>query len=170
MSSMTRYLLAIAICVLCGCTVNPLERLSEDLTMRSPQTRAKAAQALAQSDSKDAVLLLARQLGAETDEAVLHAIALALVSIGRRHHGEGTSFAKEQRTILYVSDELAKTNLDEINRDKAAWVLGEIGDRDALPYLIAAGTDAAEIALTKLGYYSDGTPFETNEGVGTTKD
>jgi hypothetical protein len=98
---------------------------------------------------------------------------VALVKKGR----ERTTKQKPDPLLDAISKVMGNLHTSEANRARAAWVLGEIGDRMAIPALkgalaakTAAATDAllvrqaAQESLEKLGYDTAGRAYEIPKG------
>lgn len=150
-----------------GCALDPMERLKEKADSQDPRDRLAAVLELANLRDERAIEQLADLL--ESDEEVYDAAGVALVKQGR----DNCTKKKPDPIIAMVAAIMNNVHLATANRCRAAWVLGEIGDREAIPELRkgtatkdAAGAlcvpvnDQAKLALKKLGNDSDGAPFE----------
>jgi HEAT repeat protein len=160
-------LLALCAVVLTGCALDPMERLKEDIDSQDVKVRERAVIELANLRDDRAIESLADVL--ETDEDVYDMAGVALVKQGR----EVVTDKKPDPIIAMVAAIMNNVHLAAANRCRAAWVLGEIGDREAIPELRkGAGTkdaagkpavpvqDQAKLSLKKLGNDSDGAAFE----------
>jgi HEAT repeat protein len=150
-----------------GCALDPMERLKEKADSQDPRDRSAAILELANLRDDRAIEQLADLL--ESDEEVYDAAGVALVKQGR----DNATDKKPDPITAMVAAIMNNVHLSTANRCRAAWVLGEIGDREAIPELRkgtstkdAAGAacvpvnDQAKLALKKLGNDSDGAPFE----------
>ena len=154
-----------------GCAIPPIEELSRKIESPQVSAREQAIVALANLADRQAIRLLTEALS--SDGKLCDKAAVALVKHGRQI--EVTE--RENPVVAQVSEVLENTHLGEEFRARAAWTLGEIGDRRALPLLkeAAAGSladakkpvmkqQAAE-ALEKLGFNSAGRAFELPMGL-----
>ena len=153
-----------------GCAVPPIEELSRKVESPQVSTREQAIVGLANLLDGQAIKLLAKTLA--SDKELCAQAAVALVKHGRQV--EITE--RENPVVAQVSEVLKNTHLGEQFRARAAWALGEIGDRRAIALLkeVASGSladerkpimkqQAAE-ALAKLGFDSEGRAFELPMG------
>ena len=110
---------------------------------------------------------------AKKDLTIGDMAGVALVKKGR----ERTQKQKPDPLLDSIAKVMGNLHTSEANRARAAWVLGEIGDRMAIPALkgalaakTAAATDAllvqraAQEALEKLGYDTAGRAYEIPKG------
>jgi HEAT repeat protein len=151
-----------------GCAVDPMERLADDIKSQDRPTRERAILQLANLEDERTIPPLVDVL--EGDDELCDIAGVALVKKGREVE------APDPKQPNPVIDELAKVvnspHLAERFRCRATWALGEIGDRRAIPALQAAQAaklgdkpallvqDQAKQALEKLGFFSDGRPFD----------
>ncbi len=150
---------------LLSCGVDPIETLSQQIKSPDALARKAAVLELANLDDPRASKLLTDAL--ESDEAVYDQAAVALVKRGRAM----LQRPKENPVVKQVA-EVLKSDLVAPNfRARAAWVLGEIGDRRAIPDLKGAagapesiGAEATH-ALQKLGYTAEGRSFDLGTGL-----
>ena len=150
-----------------GCAIDPMERLVEDIESEDLQTRENAVVVLANLDDPRAIVALTEVF--EDDEELMDKAAVALVKKGR----ELKTDEKPDPIIDGIAALANNVHLPERVRARATWMLGEIGDREAVPALkTAAGaklgsghpatfvrTQATE-ALEKLGNKTAGRAFE----------
>lgn len=150
-----------------GCALDPMERLSEDIDSPDVAVRMAAVLELANLRDDRAIEALVEVL--ESDEDIFDMAGVALVKQGR----ETITKRKPDPVITMVAGVMNNMHLPQGNRARAAWVLGEIGDREAIPAL-RTGTgakdpaganavhvqDQAKLALKKLGDASEGAPYE----------
>ncbi len=165
LTTVTTALVVTMLIIAAGCSVDPMEKLS--LMQESPRL----------SDRKQAVLELAnlndtRALDAlveilSSDEEVCDLAGVALVKKGR----ESRYKKKPDPVVEAVTGVMTNVHLADRFRARAAWVLGEIGKREAIPALKTASVDlkpdvaaAAKVALDKLGYTSTARAYEIPEG------
>lgn len=153
--------------VMAGCALDPMERLSEQIDSQDVKVRQAAVLELANLRDDRAIDALAEVL--DGDEEVYDMAGVALVKQGR----ENVTDKKPDPVITRLSQIMNNMHTPEANRARAAWALGEIGDREAIPAL-RGGTGAklpsgdpapavqeqAKLALKKLGNDSDGAAFE----------
>jgi len=144
-----------------------MERLVEDIESEDLQTRENAVVVLANLDDPRAIVALTEVF--EDDEELMDKAAVALVKKGR----ELKTDEKPDPIIDGIAALANNVHLPERVRARATWMLGEIGDREAIPALkTAAGaklgsghpatfvrTQATE-ALEKLGNKTAGRAFE----------
>ena len=149
--------------VVTGCAVDPMERLSQDVEVPDVAIRERAIYALANLSDSRAIRTLLEVL--ESDEQMYDLAAVALVKKGR----ELSERPKTNPVVEEVTELLGKQHLGEPFRARAAWVLGEIGDRAAIPALRTASgagpglslvVDQANQSLEKLGDASQGCSYE----------
>jgi HEAT repeat protein len=138
-----------------GCGADPMETLSQQIKSPDPARRQAAVLDLANLSDPRAVKLLADAL--ESDQVICDQAAVALVKQGRAN----LSQPRENPVVKAVADVLKSDLVAPNLRARAAWVLGEINDRRALPDLKAAtggpesiGPEATH-ALQKLGYTAE---------------
>jgi len=165
-------LAACGLLLMSGCALDPMERLSEQIDSQKVSERQSAVVELANLDDDRAIEALVEVL--ESDEKVFDMAGVALVKQGR---ATIDLEKKPDPVITMVAGVMNNVHLPTPNRSRAAWVLGEIGDREAIPTLrsgaaalLASGAVAAPvraqavIALEKLGEKSVGTPFDLAMG------
>jgi len=149
-------ILSVAAAALAGCGVGPMEGLTQQIKSPDPGKRKIAVVELANVRDPRAVKLLVDAL--ESDEAIYDQAAVVLVKKGR----EAASPPKENPVVKQVADVLKSDLVTPNFRARAAWVLGEINDRRAIPDLKGAAGGVESIgpeathALQKLGYTSEG--------------
>ena len=153
---LTGLIVAAAALWMLGCGVDSMETLSQQIKSPDPVKRKAAVLDLANVNDPRAVKLLADAL--ESDDAIRDQAAVALVKKGRA----GLSEPKENPVVKAVADVLKSDLVAPNFRARAAWVLGEIGDRRAITDLKGAtggvesiGPEATH-ALQKLGYAAEG--------------
>lgn len=170
----TTWILALAallplLAALSGCTVDPMERLTEDVKSQDRTIRETAVTQLAILDDDRTVESLIDVLSG--DDELSDLAGVALVKKGREVQEPDPK--KPNPVIDEVVKVLNNAHLTEQFRGRAAWVLGEIGDRRAIPGLQTAQGGAkvgeknalvvremAKQALEKLGFFADGRPFD----------
>lgn len=163
--------LLVTLLITVGCAIDPMIRLEEQVEAEDVEVRRSAVLALANLDDQRTVLTLTDVL--ERDEELRDMAAAALVKKGR----ELVTDRKPDPIIEGIAALANNVHLEQEVRARAAWMLGEIGDREAIPALKTASgarlTDGsaaplvreqANHALEKLGYKSDGRPFEIPMG------
>ncbi len=161
--------LALVLVALAGCSVDPMERLTEDIKSQDQTVRERAVLTLANLDDDRAVDSLVNVL--EGDDELCDMAGVALVKKGREVDEPDPK--KPNPVIDQVAKVLNNAHLAEPFRGRAAWVLGEIGDRRAIPPLQTAQDGAkvgekpalvvremAKQALEKLGFFSVGRAFD----------
>ncbi|HCA45906.1 MAG TPA: hypothetical protein DEP45_00740 [Armatimonadetes bacterium] len=159
--------LALLAMVMTGCGLDPMERLNEDIEAEDIQVRKAAVLTLANLDDQRAVVALSEVF--EDDDELRDMAAVALVKKGR----EQVTDEKPDPIIDGIAALANNVHLSEVVRARAAWILGEIGDREAITALkTATGAktgsgavaqlvrDQATQALEKLGYQEVGREFE----------
>ena len=150
---------------LLGCGVDSMETLSQQIKSPDPTKRKIAVLELANVNDPRALKLLVDAL--QSDPVIYDQAALALVKKGRELAGR----AKENPVGKQVADVLKSDLVAPDFRARAAWTLGEIGDRRAIPDLKGAtgGPDSigpeATRALQKLGYTAEGRAFDIHPGI-----
>lgn len=165
----TSALAAVAVLALLmsGCGLDPMERLNEDIEAEDIQIRKAAVLTLANLDDQRAVVALSEVF--EDDDELRDMAAVALVKKGR----EQVTDEKPDPIIDGIAALANNIHLSEDIRARAAWILGEIGDREAITALkTATGAktgsgavaqlvrDHATQALEKLGYQEVGRELE----------
>lgn len=163
---------ALGLALTAGCALDPMERLSEDTDSPDAAVRTAAVLELANLRDDRAIEALVEVL--ESDEEIFDMAGVALVKQGR----ETITKRKPDPVIAMVAGVMNNIHLPQGNRARAAWVLGEVGDREAIPALRTgagakdpAAADAlhvqaqAKLALKKLGDASEGAPFELAMGM-----
>ena len=158
-----------------GCAVDPIERLSEAIKSQKKDVREAAVLRLANLQDDRAIDLLTDVL--EGDDELHDMAATALVKKGREVDEPDPK--KPNPVVDAVGKVLNNAHLAENFRGRAAWVLGEIGDRRAIGALQTAGgakvgekpallvREMAKQALEKLGFQGEGRAFDL--GMGTLK-
>jgi len=165
--------LAFGLVMLGGCTVDPMERLTEDIKSQEKAVRERAVLALANLDDERAVDSLVDVL--EGDDELCDMAGVALVKKGREVNEPDPK--KPNPVVDQVGKVLNNAHLAEPFRGRAAWTLGEIGDRRAIPPLQTAQGGAkvgekpalvvremAKQALDKLGASSAGKAYDIPMG------
>lgn len=145
---------ALAVWALSGCAEDPFDRLSDQLGGRNIESRLAAIQELKLLRDERAIDMLVHAL---EDPDVINEAAEALV-----YKGIKTKTPKKDDPVIEaVTREMKATHLEPYTRAKAAWILGQIGDREAIPALKAAAADANALiraramdSLKQLGYYA----------------
>lgn len=163
-------IIGVAVAILAGCAEDPIEDLSRKVESPKVASREQAIVALANLRDRRAIELLTEALSG--DGELCDRAAVALVKHGRQIKVT----ERESPVIEQVSKVLENTHLAEQFRARAAWTLGEIGDRRAIPILkevaIASLADAtkpimmqqAAEALEKLGFNSTSRAYELPMG------
>lgn len=165
-------LLALALAVT-GCSIDPMESLTEQIKLQDKDKREAAVIALANLHDDRAVESLVDVL--ESDDELCDMAGVALVKKGREVDEPDPK--KPNPVVDEVAKVLNNAHLAESFRGRAAWVLGEIGDRRAIPPLQTAQGGAligvkpatvvremAKQALEKLGFFAVGRPFDFKPG------
>lgn len=163
---------ALGLALTVGCALDPMERLWEDIDSPDVEVRKAAVLELANMRDDRAIEALVEVL--ESDEEIFDMAGVALVKQGR----ESVATRTPDPVITMVAGVMNNPHLPQGNRARAAWVLGEIGNREAVPALRTgagaldpAGAAAvhvqaqAKLALKKLGDASQGEPFELAMGM-----
>lgn len=165
-------LLIATMAVVAGCGLDPIERLSEDIKSQDEAVRQTAVLQLANIDDDRTVDLLTEVL--ESDDELFNMAAVALVKKGREVDEPDPK--KPNPVVDAVAKVLKNAHLAEPFRARAAWALGEIGDRRAIPHLQAgqaALTGAKEAVLVrnvskqsleKIGFFTDGRAYDLGMG------
>lgn len=154
-----------------GCAVDPMERLNEQIESEDIEVRRQAVLTLANLDDPRAIVSLNEVF--EDDDELRDIAAVALVKKGR----EEVTDQKPDPLIEGIAALANNAHLSQHVRARAAWILGEIGDREAIPALKTATAaklsngdpapivqEQANQALEKLGYKEQGRPFEMAMG------
>lgn len=154
-----------------GCAVDPMPRLKEQIDAEDVQTRLEALIRLANLDDPRAVTAITEVF--ESDEELMDLAAVALVKKGR----ELKTDKKPDPIIEGIAALANNQHLPERVRARATWILGEIGDREAIPALktasgakLGSGYPALNVrkqateALEKLGEAEAGRAFEIPMG------
>jgi len=154
-----------ALLIASGCGVDPLDSIQADLDAKPVSTRRAAVDELAQMSNRASLDTLVDAF--THDPTIREAGAKALVIRGRewkRTHPKDIS-----GVLTRLGDIAASQHTDASLRATAVWAMGEIGDRHAKTFIVAAnGADSmavqneVAISLTKLGF-SDG---ENGNGFG----
>ncbi|MEI6503490.1 MAG: HEAT repeat domain-containing protein [Armatimonadota bacterium] len=158
--------------ILAGCTVDPLERLTEDIKSQDKDVRQRAVVQLANLDDERTLDSLIDVLS--SDDELCDLAGVTLVKKGREVKEPDPK--KPNPVVDEVGKILNNTHLTEPFRGRAAWVLGEIGDRRAIgalqggqaalvgakPALVVR--EMAKQGLEKIGYFSDGRSFDIPMG------
>ncbi len=153
--------------LLWGCGLDPMERLNEDIEAEDLELRRSAVLTLANLDDLRSVVALSEVF--EDDDELRDMAAVALVKKGR----EQVTDQKPDPIIEGIAALANNVHLSEPIRARAAWILGEIGDREAIAALKTASAaklansavatlvrEQATEALEKLGYQEAGREFE----------
>lgn len=158
--------------ILAGCSIDPMERLTEDIKSQTLTTRSDAVLQLANLKDERTIDALIDVLSG--DDELCDKAGVALVKKGREVQEPDPK--KPNPVVDEVAKVLNNAHLTEEFRGRAAWVLGEIGDRRAIPALQTG--QAAKIGekpalvvqqmskegLEKLGFFADGRPFDLPMG------
>lgn len=147
-------LITLALC-LSGCAADQTALLLEQLSYGEPEARKQAASQLGACRGEQVVEALLQVV--TSDDCAAVPAAKALVEQGRWIAANSPNALPELLDRLgsdaagWISDEA---------KDRCSWVLGEIGERSAIPVLKEIGSDQANRSLEKLGYCSAGRPFD----------
>ena len=165
--------LALVLAAMAGCSIDPMERLTEDIKSQDKTVRERAVLTLANLDDERAIDSLVDVL--EGDDELCDMAGVALVKKGREVREPDPK--KPNPVVDQVGKVLNNAHLAEPFRGRAAWVLGEIGDRRAIaPLQTAQGgakigekpalvvREMAKQGLEKLGYFSVGRKFDIPMG------
>ncbi|MFQ5808993.1 MAG: HEAT repeat domain-containing protein [Armatimonadota bacterium] len=149
--------------LICGCAEDPIPKLSDELEELDLDRRLIAVARLRVLDDDRAIELLAEAL--ESDEELVDAAGEALAEKGRKLRTDD----KPDKVNEALTRIMKNSHLEQPPRAKAAWALGEIGDRESIAALKGArsandakGVAASDVrtqatqALQKLGYYTRG--------------
>jgi HEAT repeat protein len=165
-------LLLPALMAVAGCSIDPMERLTEDIKSQDKDVRQKAIVQLANLDDERTIESLIDVLSG--DDELCDLAGVALVKKGREVAEPDPK--KPNPVVDEVGKVLNNAHLTEQFRGRAAWVLGEIGDRRAIaPLQTGQGAKIGEKpalvvremskqALEKVGFFSDGRAFEIPMG------
>lgn len=158
--------------LLTGCALDPVERLSEEIKSQEVETRRQAVRELSNLNDERTLDLLTDVL--EGDDELYDMAGVALVKKGREF--TEPDIKKPNPVVDAVGKVLTNAHLAENFRGRAAWALGEIGDRRAITALQAGQgaklgdkpallvRDMSKQALEKLGFFSDGRAFDIGLG------
>ena len=144
---------------LAGCGLDPMEHLGQAIVSPDLTTRKEAVQQLANLNGTRAVKKLVDAL--QSDEQIADLVGVALVKKGRAL----LTRPRENPVVKQVAEVMKAAYVLPPLRARAAWTLGETGDRRAIPDLKIIAGDAtldprliteAKHALEKLGYMSEG--------------
>lgn len=154
-----------------GCGIDPMDRLYEQIDSEDVQVRRSAVLTLANLDDQRTTLALIEVL--EDDEELRDMAAVGLLKKGR----EQVTPDKPDPIIEGLSGLMNNVHHSQPVRARGAWILGEIGDREAIPALKTASgarlrnedpatlvREQANIALEKLGHKDTGRAFEIPMG------
>lgn len=165
-------LATLLLALLSGCTIDPMERLSERIKSQKVEEREEAVKQLANLNDERTIEALIEVL--ESDDELSDKAGVALVKKGREVQEPDPK--KPNPVVDEVGKVLKNAHLAESFRSRAAWVLGEIGDRRAIPALQAGQTaligekaaagvrENSKQGLEKLGFFSDGRAFDYEMG------
>jgi len=148
--------------LLAGCALDPMEQLAKDMASENCVARTQAVCELANLQDKRADEALLDLLERNPDCELADLAALALVKKGRDYERAGVD--NPNPVIEGLVRILSNGHLAPACREHAAWALGEIGSRKALPALLDVGGEPAQQAREKLGYYSQGRAYEVPMG------
>ena len=138
--------LALVLVALAGCSVDPMERLTEDIKSQDQTVRERAVLTLANLDDDRAVDSLVNVL--EGDDELCDMAGVALVKKGREVDEPDPK--KPNPVVDAVGKVLNNAHLAESFRARAGWTLGEIGDRRALgPLQTGQGAKVGEKPTTR---------------------
>ncbi len=158
--------------LLTGCALDPVERLTEEIKSQELEVRRQAVRELANLQDERTLELLTDVL--EGDDELYDMAGVALVKKGREF--KDPDVKKPNPVVDAVGKVVANAHLTENFRGRAAWVLGEIGDRRAIAPLKAGQAailgekpallvrEMSNQALEKIGYFSDGRAFDIGLG------
>lgn len=159
--------------ILAGCSIDPMERLTEDIKSQDLVVRHKAVVQLANLNDERTIDSLIDVLSG--DDELCGLAGVALVKKGREVREPDPK--KPNPVVDEVGKVLNNAHLTEPFRGRAAWVLGEIGDRRAIPALQTAQGGAkigekpalvvremSKQGLEKLGFFTDGRAFDLPMG------
>jgi hypothetical protein len=155
--------LLLVLCFLAGCAIDPLPELQDGLEDKHPEVRGRAIDGLMQLSADRSFAPLLKRLEIEDAPEVLEKLTVATVLVGRRCSIESmqSSYLMPKRLATALAcDSVQKAQLENTTKAMLTWVLGELGDRDAIPTLRTLGTPEANAALLKLGDGSVGMAFE----------
>jgi|LSQX01.2.fsa_nt_gb HEAT repeat protein len=165
-------LLLPALMAVTGCSIDPMQRLTEDIKSQDKDVRQAAVLQLANLNDERALEALIDVLSG--DDELCDVAAVALVKKGRE---VAEPDAKKPNPVVdEVGKVLNNAHLTEQFRGRAAWVLGEIGDRRAIAPLQAGQgakigekpalvvREMAKQGLEKVGFFSDGRAFDIPMG------
>jgi len=154
-----------------GCAIDPMERLNEQIEAEDVEVRKSAVLVLANLDDPRTTVALTEVF--EDDDELRDMAAVALLKKGR----EQVTDEKPDPIIEGIAALANNVHLSEIIRARSAWILGEIGDREAIPALKTASAakftsgavatlvrEQATEALEKLGYQEAGRDYEMAMG------
>jgi len=159
---------AVLVAVLAGCSVDPMERLTEKTKSQKLSDRQEAVVALSNLDDERTIETLIDVLSG--DDELCDMAGVALVKKGREVQEPDPK--KPNPVVDEVAKVLNNAHLAEPFRGRAAWVLGEIADRRAIPALQTGQTalvgaqpaavvrEMSKQALEKLGFFSVGRKFD----------
>ena len=165
-------ILAALLAGLAGCAIDPMERLTEDIKSQDIEKRRQAVLTLANLNDDRATDSLVDVL--EGDDELCDMAGVALVKKGREVDEPDPK--KPNPVIDQVAKVLNNAHLAEPFRGRAAWVIGEIGDRRGIPALQAGQgakvgekpalvvREMSKQALEKLGFFSVGRKFDVPMG------
>lgn len=155
--------LILAVVLLAGCALDPIEEPEEKLESMQVSERQEAVETLKTLDDDRTIELLVETL--EGDPELLEAAGNALVLKGREWEEEHPNAKKSEQNpvIEQLTNTIADMHLEAAVRTKACWILGEIGSRRAIAALKGRGSDPSSMkvreeskkSLQKLGYYAD---------------
>lgn len=163
---------AVLLSILTGCSIDPMERLTEDIKSQDKDVRQKAVVQLANLDDERTLDSLIDVLSG--DDELSDLAGVALVKKGREVKEPDAK--KPNPVVDEVGKVLNNGHLTEQFRGRAAWVLGEIGDRRAIAALQTAQQakigeklalvvrEMAKQGLEKLGFFSDGRSYDLPMG------
>jgi HEAT repeat protein len=160
--------LILAVVLLAGCALDPIEEPEEKLESMQVSERQEAVETLKTLDDDRTIELLVETL--EGDPELLEEGGNALVLKGREWEEEHPNAKKSEQNpvIEQLTNTIADMHLEAAVRTKACWILGEIGSRRAIAALKGRGSDPSSMkvreeskkSLQKLGYYADAAEME----------